>query len=148
MVTLCWCCGWSLQPYPHPYHETSDSLAVRAQLSASALISLNAQVALLLPPFSLAGSLALISSSPLSHKFTRSLSCLLAVALLSLVSSLSLSRACARPLPLSPLCALFPFSFSPSISHLFVAHSWITEDRHNEELNRRPEKGACINLYK
>ena len=31
-------------PYPHPHFETRDSLAVRAQLSASALITLNEQV--------------------------------------------------------------------------------------------------------
>jgi hypothetical protein len=32
-----------LVPYPHPEHETTDSLAVRAQLSADALITLNKQ---------------------------------------------------------------------------------------------------------
>ena len=32
-------------PYPHPEHETKGSLAMRAQLSAAALIALNEQVA-------------------------------------------------------------------------------------------------------
>ena len=44
--------------YPHPLLETKDSLAVRAQLSATALITLNEQV------LALALALALASSSP------------------------------------------------------------------------------------
>lgn len=34
------------QPYPDPRFETRDSLAVRAQLSATAFITLNEQVGL------------------------------------------------------------------------------------------------------